>query len=117
MSGSFWWHTGEAEDWGNGDPRIAHTMIRNSHYRHGFRGWFQAGSRDEVSDRDQNGVIDAIQDTLELIDALVGLGYRREVELKYVEIRGGRHDFETWARVFPSFLVWAFSPGLTRPAE
>ncbi|MEZ4518366.1 MAG: hypothetical protein R3C44_16610 [Chloroflexota bacterium] len=33
-----------------------------------LRFWFEAGTRDETSDRDNNGVIDAIQDTTELID-------------------------------------------------
>jgi enterochelin esterase-like enzyme len=111
MSGSFWWHTSQSDDWNEADPRIAHAMVRESEYREGFRGWFQAGSRDEVSDRDQDGIIDAIQDTLELIEELVALGYRREIDVRYVETRGGRHDYETWARVLPDFLMWAFKPG------
>lgn len=117
MSGSFWWHTANAGDWGEGDPRIAHTLIRQSTHHPGFRGWFQAGSRDEVCDRDQDGVIDAIQDTLELIDALTMLGYQCDVDLKYVEVTGGRHDYETWARVLPEFLMWAFNPRSPQPEE
>lgn len=115
MSGSFWWHDADGDDWGDSDPRIAHAMVRASTYRPGFRGWFQAGTRDEVNDRDQNGIIDAIQDTQELIDELVALGYRRDIDLKYIEVTGGRHDYETWAKVLPEFLIWALSPGSPRP--
>ena len=39
-----------------------------------LRLWFQAGTRDEAEDRDGNGVIDAIQDTTELIDELAAKG-------------------------------------------
>jgi enterochelin esterase-like enzyme len=110
MSGSFWWNTATTEDWPAEDPRIAHAMVRGSQYIEGFRGWFQAGTRDEVSDRDNDGVIDAIQDTTELIEELTRLGYRPGVDLKYVEMPSGRHDYQTWAKVMPDFLIWAFSP-------
>jgi enterochelin esterase-like enzyme len=111
FSGSFWWRA--AADATNVPPneRIAHAMVRASDYRPGFRAWFQAGTRDEVEDRDGDGVIDAIQDTLELIDELERLGYERGRDLAYVQTEGGRHDWETWARVLPDFLMWAFPPG------
>jgi enterochelin esterase-like enzyme len=88
--------------------RIAHETVRCSTYRPGFRAWFEAGTRDETSDRDNNGVIDAIQDTLELIEVLEQCGYRLGRDLAYVEVEGGRHDYETWASVLPDFLQWAF---------
>lgn len=87
---------------------IAQEMVRCGDYLPGFRAWFQTGTRDEVSDRDDNGVIDAIQDTLELIEALEEKGYRRGRDLAYVEVLGGRHDYETWSKVLPDFLQWAF---------
>jgi enterochelin esterase-like enzyme len=87
---------------------IAHETVRCSAYQAGFRVWFQTGTRDEVSDRDQNGVIDAIQDTLELIEALEERGYRLGRDIEYVEVRGGRHNDDTWSRVLPDFLQWAF---------
>jgi pimeloyl-ACP methyl ester carboxylesterase len=117
MSGSFWWHTATSDEWPAEDPRIAHAMVRNSHYIVGFRGWFQAGTRDEISDRDKDGVIDAIQDTIELLIELAGLGYRPEVDVMFVETPSGRHDYQTWARVLPDFLIWAFSPGSSRRRE
>ena len=39
--------------------------------------WFESGQQDEAADRDGNGVIDAVQDTEELIAELERKGYRR----------------------------------------
>lgn len=108
MSGSFWWRAGQEETAVSPQRRIAHEMVRRGSYRPRFRAWFQAATLDETSDRDNNGVIDAIQDTLELIDELEALGYRRGREIKYVEVRGGRHHYHTWAQALPDFLRWAF---------
>lgn len=116
FSGSFWWRAATDETRTAPGERIAHATARTSEYRPGFRFWFQAGTRDEVSDRDGNGVIDAIQDTRELIDELTCLGYEEGRDVTYVEVPGGRHDWETWAGVLPDFLVWAFGPTTaTRP--
>jgi enterochelin esterase-like enzyme len=108
FSGSFWWRAGEEDEMVTPGALIAHEMVRTGTYRQGFRAWFQCGALDEAADRDQNGVIDAIQDTLELMDALEQLGYERGQDIVYVEVRGGRHNYRTWAGVLPDFLRWAF---------
>lgn len=86
---------------------IAQAMVRQTPTKPNFRLWFEAATQDEASDRDGNGVIDAIQDTLELIAELKVLGFSED-EVVYVEVPGGRHNYETWAQVFPHFLRWAF---------
>ncbi len=108
FSGSFWWRAGDEEQQVSAGRRIAHEMARQGVYRAHQRFWFQAATQDETADRDQNGVIDAIQDTLELIAELEKLGYRRGENVIYVEILGGRHNYDTWAEVLPKFLTWAF---------
>jgi len=108
FSGSFWWRAGAEETAVPPGRRIAHSLVRQSHHRPGFRAWFQAGTLDERDDRDNNGVIDAIQDTLELMDELRALGYENGRDLVYVQVPGGRHDYTTWATVLPDFLIWAF---------
>lgn len=113
LSGSFWWRAGNEEEKIDAGQRIAHSMARRTAHPPPVRFFFQAGTRDEVSDRDGNGVIDAIQDTQELIAELQATGCSRE-QILYVEILGGRHDFETWARVLPIFLEWAFSSAPVR---
>jgi enterochelin esterase-like enzyme len=110
LSGSFWWRAGEEETAVAPNRRIAHSQVRQSDDLPAFRAWFQAGTLDEQADRDQNGVIDAIQDTVELIDELEALGYRRGRELVYHEVSGGRHNYDTWAAVLHAFLTWAFPP-------
>lgn len=108
MSGSFWWQAADDETSIEPGERIAHSLVRQGSKRDGQRFWFEAATQDEFEDRDQNGVIDAIQDTLELIDELEKLGYRRGKDVVYVEMRGGRHNYDTWARALPQFLTWAF---------
>jgi len=113
MSGSFWWRAADDETHIDPGDRIAHSLVRRAAATPPLRFWFQAGTRDEVCDRDSDGVIDAIQDTLELIAELRRGGCPAE-NVAYVEVAGGRHDFETWARVLPAFLTWAFTPGPAR---
>ncbi|MBP6015448.1 MAG: hypothetical protein KA586_01920 [Candidatus Promineofilum sp.] len=116
MSGSFWWRAADEEERIDAGRRIAHSLARKAGHPPPFRLFFEAGTRDEVSDRDGDGVIDAIQDTLDLIATLSGIGCKPD-QITYVEVPGGRHDFETWARVLPVFLEWAFSPRQARQAE
>jgi enterochelin esterase-like enzyme len=110
LSGSFWWRSAPDATVVPPDTLIMHEQVRQSEKVSGFRAWFEAGTRDERSDRDNNGVIDAIQDTQELIDELETIGYVRGEEVVYVEVDGGRHDYDTWAAVLPDFLRWAYPP-------
>lgn len=112
FSGSFWWRAGEDALDINPDHLISHEIVRRSPYRPHFRAWFEAATRDETGDRDNNGVIDAIQDTLELIDELEALGYQRGKDVAYVQVEGGRHNYHTWSYILPQFLEWAFPPQL-----
>ena len=116
LSGSFWWRAADKEERIDAGRRIAHSLARNAAKPPPFRLFFQAGTRDEVSDRDGDGVIDAIQDTLDLIAELSSIGCEPD-QITYVEVPGGRHDFETWARVLPVFLECAFIPGQARQTE
>ncbi len=108
FSGSFWWR---AQAFDPSDPdshRILIDVLRRSRPRSGLRFWLQAGTLDEESDRNQNGIIDAIDDTLDVIRELERLGYRLGKDIHYVQVEGGRHDLPTWAKVMPDFLCWAF---------
>ena len=82
-------------------------MVGNGEKKEGLKFWFQAGTLDEKSDRNNNGIIDAIDDTIHLINILKYKGYNPE-DIKYVEVQGGRHNFRTWAKILPDFLTWAF---------
>jgi iron(III)-enterobactin esterase len=111
FSGSFWWRAAEDETAIAPGRRIMHQQVRDAAADVDgpkLRLWFEAATRDEQDDRDNNGVIDAIQDTLELMDELVAQGYRPGRDMVYVEVEGGRHDYDTWSKWLPDFLCWAF---------
>jgi enterochelin esterase-like enzyme len=110
FSGAFWWRTDDTNAESRQASRIVHRTVRKSEGRPRLQVWLEAGRRDETADRDQNGVIDAIQDTRELIDALVARGLREGEDIQYLEVDGG-HDLETWSRAMPRFLQWAFGSG------
>lgn len=108
FSGSFWWRTDNGSARARVASRIAHRKVRSTPALPQIRAWLQAGTADEESDRDGDGVIDAIQDTRELIAALAERGYRHGRDMAYREVQDGRHDCATWAKVLPEFLEWAF---------
>lgn len=108
FSGSFWWRDADGDVSVLQSARIAHRLVREGDAQPGPRLWFEAGTQDEADDRDQNGVIDAIQDTTELMDELRTKGYREGEDMVYVEVAGGQHNQATWGEVLPEFLKWAF---------
>jgi iron(III)-enterobactin esterase len=114
FSGSLWWRQkAYQEDFDEDNDRIMHNLIKKGKkYADRSRNeyqqfWFQAGTEDEKDDRNKNGIIDAIDDTLDLIKELKNKGFP-ENQIHYEQVEGGQHNVETWARVFPNFLRWAF---------
>jgi enterochelin esterase-like enzyme len=110
FSGSFWWRTKDKEDktYRDDADRIMHRRVREGKYRPGLRFFFECGTEDEGEDRNGNGVIDSIDDTQDIIRELVAKGYEPGKDIWYLEIEGGRHDVETWARAMPEFLEWGW---------
>ncbi|MDI1335137.1 MAG: alpha/beta hydrolase-fold protein [Lacunisphaera sp.] len=107
FSGSFWWRGDNSSLAAKQASRLAHRLVRESPAVPRLRLWFEAGTQDEADDRDGNGVIDAIQDTTELMDAIAQRGLPRGPALVYREIKDGRHNEATWAQALPEFLEWA----------
>lgn len=108
FSGSLWWRQ-KALDMGYvSDDRIMHKQIRVSTEKPSLQFWFECGTNDETDDRDQDGIIDSIQDTLDCISELEKKGYQWGRDIAYTEVKGGEHNPETWGNVMPEFLKWAF---------
>ena len=110
FSGSLWWRNVDQEDEGYDDDkhRIIHQDVRNGPYHPGLKFFFQCGNMDETKDRNNNGVIDSIDDTIDLIKELEAKGYNRDTDIYYLEIPDGRHDVPTWGRAMPVFLRWGW---------
>lgn len=109
FSGSLWWRSKGLDDgYVEETDRIMHARIRAGKFAPWLKFFFQTGVLDETADRNNNGIIDSIDDTLSLIDELVLKGYDREKDIVYLELADGRHDVPTWGRAMPGFLRFAF---------
>lgn len=108
FSGSFWWRSKELRKGYSDADRIMHRMIHYTAGKPDLQFWLQTGTKDEAADRNQNGIIDSIDDTVDVIKELEAKGYKRPADIQYLEIVGGTHGVATWAYAMPKFLLWAF---------
>lgn len=108
FSGSLWWRSkGYQEGYDDNKHRIMHQQIKKGKYFPWLKFFFECGVADEVADRNKNGVIDSIDDTLDLINELEKKGYTPD-KIKYLELEDGKHDVPTWGSAFPAFLEWGW---------
>lgn len=110
FSGSFWWRTVSQDDVGfiEEEHRIMHNEIRNGNYYPWLKFFFETGTLDETADRNKNGIIDSIDDTTSLIKELIKKGYNPKTDIRYMELKDGKHDVATWGRALPDFLKWGW---------
>lgn len=108
FSGSFWWRAKDLDEGYTDADRIMHQVIRQGEDKGKLKFWLMAGTEDETADRNQNFIIDSIDDTIDIIKELMDKGYNRPDDIYYYEMVGGKHNAESWARAFPAFLIWAF---------
>lgn len=106
FSGSLWWRSKAFNEAHPDDDLIVHEMVSNTQNVPKLNMWFQAGTQDEDSDRNKNGIIDAIDDTLQLMDILKQKGYKENTHFTYLEVEGGKHDVPTWESVMGEFFLW-----------
>lgn len=108
FSGSFWWRSQASYTYDPDAHRIVIDMLAQDQKREKMKFWLQTGTLDESEDRNGNGIIDSIDDTLDVIKGLKNMGYQEGDDIRYVEVIGGEHNTSTWSRVLPDFLRWAF---------
>lgn len=108
FSGSLWWRSLDQLDpnFDEKKHRIMHQKIRRGQFVPNLAFFFQTGALDEIADRNGNGIIDSIDDTLDLMKILEEKGYDRERDMYYLELADGRHNTDTWAKALPDFLLW-----------
>ena len=109
FSGSFWWRTKSQDDatFNEATDRIMHKQVREGGNYPWLKYFFEVGTQDETADRNNNGIIDAIDDTVSLIEELKMKGHSNK-DIKYLELQDGQHNVPTWARAFPDFLTWGW---------
>lgn len=110
FSGSFWWRDKDQDDkdFDEETDRIMHRQIREGGVYPWLNFFFEVGTKDETADRNNNGVIDSIDDTRSLIKELTLKGYKEGKNVCYLELKDGKHDVPTWAKAFPTFLMWGW---------
>jgi len=108
FSGSFWWRSRDLAKGYSESDRIMHDIIKKTAVKPDLKIWLQTGTKDETTDRNKNGIIDSLDDTVDLIKELEQKGFTRPGDIQYLEMFGGSHNPETWAKALPKFLVWAF---------
>lgn len=108
FSGSLWWRKkGYDEGYNDETDRLAHAMIRSGRKKNNLKFFVQCGAADESEDRNKNGIIDSIDDAIDLVKELKQIGYTDQ-QIYYMEIADGKHDVPTWGRAFPYFLKWGW---------
>lgn len=109
FSGSMWWRDKDQEDtdFDEDKNRIMQRQVREGQLSPWLHFFFEVGTLDEKEDRNNNGIIDSIDDTQALIKELIKKGYP-ETCIEYLELKDGHHDVETWGRAFPTFLKWGW---------
>lgn len=111
FSGALWWRWAPVNPDDPDACRIMHDIVLHTDGRpNAQRFWFQAGTKDEEEDRNGNGVIDAIDDTLHLIEDIRKKGYKED-QLRYLEMEGGEHNPATWGAAMADFLGWWLNKG------
>jgi S-formylglutathione hydrolase FrmB len=108
--------------------RLAQHMVDAAPSRPAVKFFFAVGGKEETSDRDGDGIIDAVDDTRDLVQgwqgndgaSLQGLAQRgysvgmdwantpARTDVAYVLLPDGEHNQASWARMLPLFLRWAY---------
>lgn len=110
FSGSFWWRDKDISDPGydNEKNRLIIAKIKASRKQPGQKIWFYSGLKEEASDRDKDGLIDVMDDTRDVAEALKKYRKFPSTDITIIENKYGQHDWPYWREYFPVFLDWAF---------
>jgi enterochelin esterase-like enzyme len=108
FSGSLWWRRKAYEEGYNDETdRLMHLQVQHGTFYPWLQFFLQCGTLDETADRNNNGVIDSIDDTLDLIIALKAKGFT-DAHIQYLLVENGKHNFTTWGSAMTEFLLWGW---------
>lgn len=106
MSGSLWWRKMDKNhaQYDENTDRLMHYKLKQmTNLPDGLKFFFECGTLDEKEDRNKNGVIDSIDDTIDLMRLLSKKGKKEGRDYFYYQIEGGKHDVATWAKAIPVY--------------
>jgi pimeloyl-ACP methyl ester carboxylesterase len=98
VSPSFWWDSGN----------MIKEVASYSGDKKDLNIWIDAGNAEENGDRDNNGVIDMVDDAREMVNALNKKGFVTFKDVMYYEATLGKHNEEAWAKRFDQILLYMF---------
>ncbi|MBL4934635.1 alpha/beta hydrolase [Clostridium sp. YIM B02515] len=99
ISPSFWWNSCE----------IIKEIEKYNGDKKDLKIWIDAGTAEETSDRNNNGVIDMVDDARDMVSVLNKKGLKPNEEIMYLEVNEGKHNEKDWAERFDKFLIYMFS--------
>ncbi|MBL7701332.1 MAG: esterase [Ferruginibacter sp.] len=110
FSGSFWWRDKDdkAADYSDAKNRIILEKLKASRKKAALKYWFYAGGKEETGDRDKDSIIDVVDDTRDVIELIKSKNICLPDDIRLVEDANGKHDYESWSKQLPAFLIWAF---------
>jgi enterochelin esterase-like enzyme len=109
FSGSFWWRDKDANLPGYTDSinRIMLNTVQTSRKKPHVKYWMYAGLQEENADRDKDGIIDVVDDTKDLIKIINSKKVCLPTDIIYTEATTGTHDYASWSKALPAFILWA----------
>lgn len=112
FSGSFWWSDKDmtAADYSFENNRIIINKIRSSRKKPHLKYWFYTGEKgDKKIDLNRNGIIDATEETKDLVELIKTKNVCLPEDITYVDEADGTNFTESWREQLPAFLLWAFA--------
>lgn len=109
LSGSLWWRSKGYNHGYTESDRILFNKIKTLQIPSYFKCWLMAGTNDETCDRNGNGVIDAVDDTLDMYDLLRSKMKNAGLNLQLQIVNGGTHHQSTWKKSYVDFIKFAFT--------
>lgn len=103
LSASFWWRSSYPSDSQPDADRIAIERTKRSVRAADLNYFFMAGDAEENSDRNGNGIIDVIDDTVALINTLREKGVSGK-DIIYEQVPRGEHSLPTWGPVYINWM-------------
>lgn len=107
-SGSFWWRQKDLDEGYTDDDRIMHKVVRNTHSKPPLKITLTCGTLDEKADRNNNGIIDSVDDTMDLKNELEKKGFIAGQDLTFNLVIGGRHTQETYGIMLADFMKQSY---------